>query len=406
MSGKKDAGGTQGKSILLKSVVPVGFGNRDVNGKVLDVAIDSNGTVAVTGENLGPDDCEDCLDLKGGYISPGWIDLHTHVFEAGRYGIDPDLAGPEYGVTTLVDAGTAGEATFKGFRKYVIDRKSYPITAFLNVASFGITGAYSSEVINHHSSIACVEENRDVIKGIKVLASKRYIREGWIYPVMAAKRLAVDLHLPLMVHIGEPPVYIDELIGNILDSGDVITHCFTGKAGNSLRSSPSRVMALYREAHEKGILLDIGHGVASFSLESAQGAVEQGIKPHTISTDLHALSLNGPVWSLATVMSKMLACGLSLEEVVEMVTLNPATILEKGDYGTLERGAVADFTVFDLAEGSYSFTDASEETDAGASGERSWTRFQGDRYFKPRYVFLGNTLTEAKTAGFEENQLA
>jgi len=406
MSGKRDISGTQGRGILLKGVVPIGFANRDVNGKALDVAINSNGTVAVMGEKLGPDDCENCLDLKGGYISPGWIDLHTHVFEVGRYGIDPDLAGPENGVTTIVDAGTAGEATFKGFRKYVINRKSYSIAAFLNVASFGITGAYSSEVINHSSSITCVEENRDVIKGIKVLASKRYVKEGWIYPVMAAKRLAVDLHLPLMVHIGEPPVYIDELIGNILDSGDVITHCFTGKAGNSLRGSPSRVMALYREALEKGILLDIGHGMASFSFESAQGALEQGIKPHTISTDLHALSLNGPAWSLATVMSKMLACGLSLEEVVEMVALNPATILDKGNYGTLERGAVADFTVFDLEEGSYSFTDASEDTDAGVSGESSWTRFRGDRYIKPRYALLGNTLTKAKTAGFEENQLA
>jgi dihydroorotase len=404
MSGKKDAADTRGKGILLKGVVPVGFANRQVNGKAIDVAINPNGTVAVTGAKLEPDDCEDCPELKGGYISPGWIDLHTHVFEVGRYGIDPDLAGPEYGVTTLVDAGTAGEATFKGFRKYVIDRKSYPIMTFLNVASFGIAGAYCSDVISHNDSIECVEENRDVIKGIKVLASKRYVREGWIYPVMAAKRLAVDLHLPLMVHIGEPPVYIDELIGNILDSGDIITHCFTGKAGNSLRSSPSRVMALYREALEKGILLDIGHGMASFSFESAQGALEQGIKPHTISTDLHALSLNGPAWSLATVMSKMLACGLSLEDLVEMVTLNPATILDKSDYGTLERGAMADFTVFDMEEGSYSFTDASEETDAGASGKNSWTRFQGDRYIKPKYVLLGNTLTKAKTAGFEENQ--
>jgi dihydroorotase len=222
---------------------------------------------------------------------------------------------------------------------------------------------------------------------------------------MAAKRLAVDLNLPLMVHIGEPPVYVDELIGNILDSGDIITHCFTGKAGNSLRSSPSRVIALYREAHEKGILLDIGHGVASFSFESAQGAIEQGIKPHTISTDLHALSLNGPVWSLATVMSKMLVCGLSLPEVVEMVTLNPATILGKSDYGSLERGATANFTIFDLAEGRFSFSDASEETDAGESNESSWVRFQGDRFVKPRYVLLGPKLIETKTAGFEENQL-
>ena len=204
MSGKKNTSGNQGKSILLKSVVPVGFGNRDVNGKALDIVVNSSGSVAVTGENLGPDDCEDCLDLKGGYVSPGWIDLHTHVFEVGRYGIDPDLAGPENGVTTMVDAGTAGEATFRGFRKYVIDRKSYPIMAFLNVASFGITGAYSSEVINHHSSIACVEENRDVIKGIKVLASKRYVREGWIYPVMAAKDWQLIFTFPLWPISGSP----------------------------------------------------------------------------------------------------------------------------------------------------------------------------------------------------------
>jgi dihydroorotase len=404
MNGKRGPAERGAKSILLKNVVPIGFGNRDVNGKSLDIAVDSKGIVALVGENLGPEVCEDCLDLKGHYISPGWIDLHTHLFEAGKYGIDPDLAGPDFGVTIPVDAGSAGEATFRGFRKYVIDRKAYPIRAFLNVSSYGITGVYSNEVINHQSSALCVEKNRDVIKGIKVLASKQYVRDGWIYPVMAAKRLAVDLDLPLMVHIGEPPVYIDELVGNILDSGDIITHCFTGKVGNSVRSSPSRVIALYREAHEKGILLDIGHGVASFSFESARGAIEQGIKPHTISTDLHSMNVKGPVWSLAAVMSKMLACALSLEEVVEMVTLNPATVLKETEYGTLERGAAVNFTVFDLAEGSYTFTDASEDTDAAASNEESWTKFAGDTFVRPRYVLLGNALTEAKAAGLEENR--
>ena len=393
------------KSILLKSGVLLGVPDRKLSGKVMDIAIDSSGMIAKIGTDLDSKDWDTSLNLKGSYVSPGWIDLHTHIYEASSLGIEPDSIGPETGVTTLVDAGTSGEATFAGLRKYVIEKKNYTIRAILNINSLGIGGMCNHENIDLLRSTARVEENKEHIRGIKVLASKKFVGNSWVLSVTAAKRLAVDMNLPLMVHLGQPPVYLEELVYGILDSGDIVTHCFHGKVGNSVRSSASRIIALYRNAVEKGILLDVGHGVSSFSIESARGAIEQGIKPHTISSDLHAQNINGPVWSLAVVMSKMLACNLTLEEVVEMVTLNPATILGETDYGSLEAGARANFTVFDLEKGEFLFTDSGAVDDITRGSDPKYqTQFPGAAFIKPRFVYYNGTFSKATARGLEENR--
>ena len=390
------------ESVLLKGATLIGFADRNVCGKSLDVAIGADGRVAATG-NLVQEDWDNVFDVQSCYLSPGWIDLHTHVYKVGRAGLDPTLIGPLYGVAGLVDAGSAGEATFAGLKEYVVDPADFPIRVFLNIGSFGSV-SYEHESIDLSKTSERVEQNRDVIRGIKVLASKRYIKGCWIHPVVAAKRLAFDLDLPLMVHVAEPPVYLEELVNDILGSGDIITHCFHGKVGNSVRSSPSRVIALYRQAVEKGILLDVAHGAASFSFESARVAIEQGVKPATISTDLHQGNINGPVWSLATVMSKMLACGLDLQEVVEMVAINPATILGEVSHGSLEPGAKASFTVFDVKKGDFTFSDSGARDDyTSGSDISSQNMFPGDVFVRPQHTCLGNSVIKARAYGLKQN---
>jgi dihydroorotase len=381
-------------SRLIKSVVPTGFRQNVFEGETIDISLSSAGRIDGIGTDLSPSPGQAVVHGDGAYISPGWIDMHTHVYEAVRAGIEPDLIGPTTGVTRVVDAGSAGEASFPGFRKYVLDRSSYPIECFLNIGSFGIS-PYHLDGINLLRTFECATDNPEVIRGIKVLASKRFIGSGRVHPVAAAKRLAEDLGLPVMVHVAQPPIYIEEVV-EMLGEGDIITHCFHGKIGNSIRSGKERVLRLYRLAQEKGIHLGVGHGAASFSFESAAIAIDQGVKPTVVSTDIHSGNYDGPVGSLAAVMSKMLACGMSLSEVIAGTTLTPATILRREEYGILETGARADLTIFALAEDDYTFYDAGAVDELTSGSDPRYQRsFHGEKAFRPIMAFWDECTREA-----------
>ena len=375
--------GTETGAMFIRGVLPKGFGSKPAS--AIDISIDGDGRIIDVGPSLAPQEGQAVLDAAGSYISPGWIDLHTHVYEAVRAGIDPDRIGPRTGVTRVVDVGSAGEASFAGFRTYVLDRVEYPVECFLNIGSSGI-GPYTPEGINLLRASECIGANRDHIRGVKVLGSKKFIGGVWTQPVVAAKRLAADMNLPVMVHVAEPPVYIEELV-EILGSGDIITHCFHGKVGNSVRSSEERIIPLYKRALEKGIHLDVGHGAASFSLLSASAAIRRGVKPTTVSTDIHTGNIDGPVGSLAAVMSKMVACGMSIEEVLAGVTTTPAAILDRSGYGSLAAGELADFTLFSIEKGDYTFYDAGAIDDlTSGSDPRYQQTFQGSVAFKPTWA--------------------
>ena len=348
--------------LLISGVKPVAFGAGRPQGRT-DVLIGADGLVQAVGASLDAPPGAQRLNCEGSYLSPGWTDLHAHVWHGGTdISIRPSLCGVERGVTTIVDAGSAGEANFHGFREFIIEPARERIRAFLNIGSIGLVACNRvSELIDIRSididrTIDCVERNRDVIIGIKVRASHVILGSWGITPVKVAKKVAKILKLPLMVHVGEPPPLFDEVL-EILTPGDVVTHCFNGKAGGSIMEDEDLFLLAQRCASE-GIRLDVGHGGASFSFRVAEAAIARGLLPFSISTDLHARSLDNPVWDLGTTMSKLLAVGMPFDAVIEAATLAPMSVIGLPTENRLAPGTRAEFTLFDLVDGDLRIADS------------------------------------------------
>jgi dihydroorotase len=330
------------------------------------------------------------IDCKGAWLSPGWCDLHVHVWHGGTdISVRPEEAGRATGVTAMADAGSAGEAAFHGLREYIIEPGQETIRAFLNIGSIGLVACNRvSELVAPDCSIdvdrtiAVVEANRDVICGIKVRASG-VITRGWgITPAKTAKRVAEILDLPLMVHVGEPDPLIDDVLA-ILTPGDIVTHCFNGKKAGSIGDTP-RIFEMAKRLAAEGVLMDIGHGQASFSFDMARRALADGLAPFSISTDLHLRNIRGPVHDLATTMSKLLAVGLPFEAVVAAVTERPRPILGLGSGKGLRPGTKADFTMFELVDHNEVVTDS-----LGATLEIG-------QIFEPRMTVIGASARPAE----------
>ena len=331
------------------------------------------GNVAAVGPHLSAADAKDTVDCSGRIVSPGMIDLHVHVFwGVSHYGIEPDPHCVAKGVTTAVDAGSAGADTFPGFRKYVIDVSATRLFAQLNISSQGMLTREIGELddLRYASvpkAIAMIERHRDVILGVKVRLTRNSIvsRESGIRPLYLAREAADAVRLPIMVHPQD--AWCDSLddILAVMRGGDILTHCFHGDS-HGILDGDGKVRRSVREAIERGVIFDVGHGRGSFSWEVAERALEQGIGPTTISSDLHVYNVAGPVYDLATTVSKFLHLGLSLEGALHKVTATPARVLGMSDQiGTLRVGAWGDAVVFDLQQGQFELHDARGETRVG-----------------------------------------
>ena len=331
------------------------------------------GNVAAVGPHLSAADAKDTVDCSGRIVAPGMIDLHVHVFwGVSHYGIEPDPHCVAKGVTTAVDAGSAGADTFPGFRKYVIDVSATRLFAQLNISSQGMLTKEIGELddLRYASvpkAIAMIERHRDVILGVKVRLTRNSIvsRESGIRPLYLAREAADAVRLPIMVHPQD--AWCDSLddILAVMRGGDILTHCFHGDS-HGILDGDGKVRRSVREAIERGVIFDVGHGRGSFSWEVAERALEQGIGPTTISSDLHVYNVAGPVYDLATTVSKFLHLGLSLEGALHKVTATPARVLGMSDQiGTLRVGAWGDAVVFDLQRGQFELHDARGETRVG-----------------------------------------
>jgi dihydroorotase len=372
---------SQGR-LLITNVKPVSFGP-DTPSAVIDILIDAEGKIAGVGPSLAVEGDVRRIDGKGAWISPGWVDLHTHIWHGGTdISVRPQMCGAERGVTTIVDAGSAGEANFHGFREYIIEPARERIKAFLNLGSIGLVACNRvSELSDIRSididrTVACVNENRDHIVGLKVRASHVITGSWGVTPVKVGKKIAKILKIPMMVHVGEPPALYDEVL-EILGPGDIITHCFNGKTGSSIIEDDDLFELAARCAGE-GIRLDIGHGGASFSFRVAEVAIQRGLLPFSISTDIHLRSLNFAVWDLSTTMSKLLSVGMPFDKVVEAVTTSPASAIGLPTNDLLAVGTRADFTLFELADADLTVIDS-----MGYEAKL-------DRLFEPRWAILGN----------------
>ena len=324
-----------------------------------DVGI-REGRIAAVEPSLASARAERVIDARGQIVTPGLIDLHTHVYWGVTYwGIEADPVAARSGVTTWLDVGSAGSYTFPGFRRYIVEPSRVRIYALLNLSAIGLvapTWEFANlDYCDLELAAQIVERNRDLILGIKARIDRNTTRGVGVRPLELARELADRLGLPLMVHIGQGPPTIDE-VAALLRPGDILTHCFTGGTMRIL-TEDGKVHPVIRELHDRGLVLDIGHGAGSFSFPVAEALLEQGLLPDVISTDIHQLAIQGPMFDLPTTLSKFLALGMSLPEVIERATVAPARVIGRQDLGTLKPGSLADVALFRIEEGEYTFYD-------------------------------------------------
>jgi dihydroorotase len=331
---------------------------------VTDVAF-ADGKVARIGAGLKGDTTTDIRDLSGAIVAPGLIDLHTHVYWGGTsLGIDAEDFCRRSGVTTAVDTGSAGPGNFAGFRKHVIERSQVRILAYLHVSFAGIY-AFSQRVMVGESeelrlmapidAAAVANANRDIVVGIKVRVGARASGRSGTTPLDIALQVAEDIGMPVMAHIDEPPPTYEEVIAR-LRPGDVLTHAFR-PFPNSPVSAQGAVRQAVIEARRRGVLFDIGHGKGSFAFKTARAMLANGFLPDTISSDIHALCINGPAFDQVTTMSKFLCLGMSLPDVIAASTVNAAFAVKRPELGSLKPGSVGDATVLSVKDGRFDYVD-------------------------------------------------
>lgn len=325
----------------------------------LDVAV-RDGRVQALAPAIPAEDARDTFDATNLLVLPGLIDYHVHVYHGATYwGIDPDPVASRTGVTTWVDAGSAGATTWPAFRDWCIRPARARVVAFLNIATAGLASAtHELAALDNLDVDLCartIEANRDLLVGVKVRMGAPDVNPHGLEPLRRAIAAAEAVGLPLMVHLGATPPSIDEVVAP-LRPGDAITHAFNGNAMRMVDDAGTLRPAV-AAAWDRGMVVDIGHGAGGFSFLTAEAMLAQGRPPDVISTDLHQLAVNGPAFDLPTVMSKFLALGMGLEAVVACATAAPARALRRDDIGTLRPGALADVAAFALDHGDFPFYD-------------------------------------------------
>src|ERR1700731_799113 len=358
---------------------------------VTDVAF-ARGKVAQIGSGLKADASTEVRDVSGTIVTPGLIDLHTHVYWGGTsLGIDAEDFCRKSGVTTAVDTGSAGAGNFAGFRKHVIERSEVRILAYLHVSFAGIS-AYSrrgmvgeSEELRVMAPLDAVEvanANRDVIIGIKVRVGARASGRSGTVPLDIALQVADEVGVPVMAHIDEPPPSYEEVIAR-LRPGDVLTHAFR-PFPNSPATAQGTLKKVVLEARERGVLFDIGHGKGSFAFKTARAMLANGFYPDTISSDVHVLCIDGPAFDQVTTMSKLLCMGMRLPDVVKASTVNAAMALRRPELGSLKPGSVGDATLISVWEGQFDYVDVVGEHLTGDRKIVSEGVVIGGRWWHPK----------------------
>jgi dihydroorotase len=356
--------------------------------RITDVAFEG-GKVAKVGDGL---EGADVRDVTGYIVTPGIIDLHTHVYWGGTsLGIDADEFCRLSGVTTSIDTGSAGPGNFAGFRKHVIERSEARILAYLHVSFAGIY-AFSKTVMVGESeemrlmapaeAVEVAEANRDVIVGIKVRVGKHASGDQGTAPLNIALQVADEVGMPLMAHIDHPPPSYEEVIG-MLRPGDVLTHAFR-PFPNAPCTAQGTVKQAVLDARRRGVLFDIGHGKGSFAFKTARAMLANGFYPDTISSDIHTLCIDGPAFDQVTTLSKFLCLGMELPEVIRATTAKAAMALKRHELGSLKPGSVGDATILSVREGKFDYVDVVGEHMTGDRRIFSEGVVIGGRWWHPK----------------------
>ncbi len=335
----------------------------------LDVAIE-RGTIATVAAAIPAQEARRVIEVPGTIITPGLIDLHAHVFEGfTRFGVNPDQGGVYAGVTTLVDAGSAGSATFEGFPRHILPHCHTEIIPFLHICQTGlatIPDIIAEGSINLDATLRTANRHKGLICGIKARMVSPALEIFGMEMARLARRAARESGIKLMVHIGDTekrydPTVIRRLLP-LLEEGDILTHYFTANPGGVLDGN-GRLVPEAWEAAKTGVWFDTAHGQANFSFDVGRRIIDQGLLPHCISTDLTVPGRLRTVHSMTEMMTRFLGLGFTLEQVVTMCTANPAKAIgAAGRLGSLAAGRQGDVSVLRVEEGDWTVYDVLGES--------------------------------------------
>jgi dihydroorotase len=369
--------------LLLKGGRVVDTGS-NIDGR-MDVGLKGE-SIAEVKPDLNPLEAGQVVDVTGLIVVPGLIDLHAHAFlEAKELGQETDSTCLSSGVTTMVDGGSSGAATFEGFKEFVIDRAETRLLAFLHISSIGLADLLVGEsthlpLLNPERTAEMARKYPGLILGIKVRQQKEAVGNNGLEPLRLAKQAAsMAGGLPTMVHVTDPPVPLSQIL-ELLEPGDMVLHFLHGR-GMGILDDNKRVFASVREARKRGIIFDVGHGRNHVNFPVARRALDEGFLPDTISSDLTRRGRDGVVRNLLHCLSKFLSLGMDLPSVLACATSNPARILKMEEVlGTLSVGKPADIAVLSLDSGEFVFEDCDGNT------------IKGERRLSPRYTIRRGKL--------------
>jgi dihydroorotase len=331
--------------------------SQDLRG-ALDIAVE-DGKIARVAANIPVAEARRVVDVPGKTVTPGLIDLHTHVFDGvAANGVHPDIAGVHAGVTTVVDAGSSGCATFGAFPRHILPKCETEVIPLLHICQTGLAtnpDIIAESSIDLESTLRVAREHRGLIKGIKARMVSPALEIFGMEMPRLAKRAARESGVPLMVHIGDTtkrydPNVIRELLP-LLEPGDIVTHLFTANPGGVLDTN-GRLVPEAKELAARGVWLDTAHGRMNFGFNVGRRVLDQGLTPHCISTDLTIPGRANTVHSMVEIMARFLGMGFTLEQVIAMSTVNPARAIgEANRLGSLAVGRQADISVLEIRDG-------------------------------------------------------
>jgi dihydroorotase len=353
-----------------------------------------DGKVDAIGVNLDANGAT-VIGVRDRIVTPGLIDVHLHLMKGlGAFGVDPDIFGVGSGVTTVVDAGSAGHTLLNVFRNFVTDNAKTRVLNYINLSTLGgVTGPGFSiladpRLIDEAKIEQAVEANRDIVVGIKIMATGGALGAQGLKPLERARKLGDELKIPLLVHIGESwtkdtePVAVGDVL-KYLRAGDIVTHMFTVHPGGLLDGN-GKLWPQVRDAKESGVLMDVGHGLHNLNFDIARKVLDQGLQPDGVSTDGHRGNRAGPVYDLPTTMAKLMALGFSLNQVVEMATANAARLLGRaGQLGTLKIGDNAEISVLKIEAREWQAVDSQKGTIPARQAITPVYAIRGDTIYEP-----------------------